>query len=235
MILILDCDNTLYPASSGIMEINDKRINLFVEKYLGLSEREANKLRTKYLKKYGTTLKGLIVHHGVDADEYLDFVHDYPVERLIGRNDKLASFLSSLDIPVVILTSSNRAHAERVANAVGILPYVDEIYDLKRVAYRGKPDPYAYKLVLAEMKAERAVFVDDRLLNFAPAKEFCMITVLVNEGENTGKRNPFAGRAVFREEAIRLAKQKPRLDDFEIRYVEELATIWSDVRERAAQ
>ncbi len=229
MILILDCDNTLYASSKGIMAKNDERINLFIKERFSLSDRETNELRISYLKSYGTTLRGLMENFRVDPDEYLEFVHAYSLDGILERNERLLSFLSRLGIPIIILTSANKAHAEKVARLTGILEFVDDIYDLKRVDYRGKPDIHAYEVVKADFPEEDAVFVDDRLLNFPPAKELGMVTVLVNEHSKPAGEAELAGTRVFRQEARRLNRIKSRIVDFEIEAIEVLDSIWDEI------
>lgn len=235
MLLVLDCDNTLYPASKGIMAINDRRINLFIREHFGLSEEETTRLRLSYLATYGTTLRGLMENFGVNPDEYLDFVHDYSLEGILERNERLSKFLEGISTPAIILTSANRKHAERVADVLGILPYIDDIYDLKRTAYRGKPDAYAYEVVVNDFPNERIIFVDDRLLNFPPAKKYQMLTVLVNENNQPNPEGELVTAAVFAKEAEALKKQKEKLVDFEIRLAEELADIWHLILEKINQ
>ena len=43
---------------------------------------EVDILRRNYFEQYGTTLRGLQIHHQVDTDEYLAYVHDLPLEKL---------------------------------------------------------------------------------------------------------------------------------------------------------
>ncbi len=231
MILTLDCDNTLYPASKGIMSINDERINLYIKQKFGLSDKETNQLRVNYLKQYGTTLRGLMENFGVDPEEYLGFVHNYNLQEILTQNVTLANFLSTVDVPVIGFSSANRAHVENVAKNLGILQFIDDIYDLKRVDYCGKPDLHAYQTLMQDFLGEEFIFVDDRILNFPPARECGMITVYVNETDDTYGENEYSGLKVFREEAMRLASKKNELVDFEIRYIEELASIWEKVKE----
>jgi putative hydrolase of the HAD superfamily len=62
--MLFDLDNTLYPASSGVMQSIDQRIGEYVQQRLGLPEVEAAKIRHYYYTTYGTTLRGLQQHHG---------------------------------------------------------------------------------------------------------------------------------------------------------------------------
>jgi len=229
MILLLDCDNTLYPASSGIMELSDRRMNRFIQQKFGLDLEETQRLRVDYLRRYGTTLKGLMLHHAVDPDEYLSFVHGYSLDGVVEPNPRLASFLRRAGIPRVVFTSANREHVEHVAQALGIADCIDAIYDLASVDYEGKPADGAYARVMADYPGERAVFVDDRLLNFPVARRAKMITVLIEEMPVGERLDAYAALTVFREEAKLLQEQRPELVDFTLRRVEELDGIWGEI------
>ena len=53
-----------------------------MEQRMGMSPELVTRLRPEYYQKYGTSLRGLQLHYKVDAEDYLDFVHDVPLERL---------------------------------------------------------------------------------------------------------------------------------------------------------
>jgi putative hydrolase of the HAD superfamily len=55
--ILFDLDNTLYPASSGVMQQLDRRIGEYVQERLGLSSDEATALKRHYYATYGTTLR----------------------------------------------------------------------------------------------------------------------------------------------------------------------------------
>ena len=53
---------------------------------LNVSIEEAKKIQKNYFHEYNTTLNGMIKNHEIDAQEFLDFVHDIDLEFL--KNDK---------------------------------------------------------------------------------------------------------------------------------------------------
>jgi putative hydrolase of the HAD superfamily len=233
VILILDCDNTLYPASTNLMSLNDAGIMGYITDVLGVPRHEANGLRLEYLRKYGTTIAGLIAERNVDPDEFMEHVHSYDVDSLVKPNPRLREFLLELNIPRIVLTAANRVHAEKVAQAVGVLDCIDAIYDLKAVDYIGKPHPHAYEKVLGDFPNERAVFVDDRMLNFPPAHELGMINVWVDEGYRPPQSDITPALSVFHDEMRTLAAKAGEFVDFTISRVEELANVWPRVVEKA--
>ena len=43
---------------------------------LNVDEAEAESIQKTFYKEHGTTLRGLMLNHDVDPDEFLEFVHD---------------------------------------------------------------------------------------------------------------------------------------------------------------
>jgi putative hydrolase of the HAD superfamily len=233
MILILDCDNTLYPASTNMMALNDAGIARYLTETMGLEKDEAERVRLGFLRKYGTTLAGLIAEHNVNADEFMALVHNYDVSPFVKPNPKLKSFLCTMNIPRVVLTSANEDHALRVADALGVRGCLDRIYDLKAVDYLGKPHPHAYEKILDDYPGERAVFVDDRMLNFPAAHKLGMVNVWVDEGYKPKHGSITPALSVFTDEARELASQASEIVDFTIKHIGELADIWPEVVAKA--
>jgi putative hydrolase of the HAD superfamily len=234
VILILDCDNTLYPASANVMEVNDVRIQRYIREVMGFPPEVAEEKRLGYLREYGTTLGGLMAEEQVDPEEFLAYVHNYELDGRVAPNPALAAFLAGLEIPRVILTSACASHAQKVMAALGVGACIDRIYDLKAVDYRGKPNPHAYQRVLRDYPGEKAVFVDDRMLNLPPAKDLGIINVWVNEGWLPARGEVTPALSVFYEEAKRLQERAGEFADFTIQRVEQLADLWPQVQAKAA-
>lgn len=233
MILILDCDNTLYPASTNMMSQNDAGIARYLTERMGLPPHEAERLRLEYLRKYGTTLAGLIAERNVDPDDFMSFVHSYDVRPFLKPNPGLREFLGGVHAKCVVLTSANEDHTVRVAEALGVRECLNRIYDLKAVDYLGKPHPHAYEKVLADYPGERAVFVDDRMLNFPPAHKLGITNVWVDEGFTPAQGSLTPALSVFTDEARTLASKASEIVDFTIKRIEELEGIWPEVTAKA--
>lgn len=95
--LFFDLDDTLYPSNSGLWDAIRDRMNEFMYERVGLSRGEIPILRRFYFETYGTTLQGLQIHYNVDADEYLAYVHDLPLEQYIRPDPELQLMLISLN------------------------------------------------------------------------------------------------------------------------------------------
>ena len=168
------------------MEVVSKRIHAYMATRLGMSPEQINELRPRYWKQYGTTMRGLLVEHGIDPDDYLYYVHDFAVSELVARNDELGQALQDLPWRKVVFTNSSRAHSRRALAALGIEEHFERVIDIRETGYIGKPDERAYRYVLAvlETQPEGCVLIDDSPANLLPAKALGMTTVLVGQEDD---------------------------------------------------
>ena len=181
-VVVFDLDETLYPRDSGIMQAIGKRITLYIEQIFNLPTNRAMTLRSEYFQRHGTTLRGLQVNHDVDADVYMEFVHDVPVEESVGYDLRLDQALEQIDAEKVVFTNASREHAERVLNARGIRHHFSRIIDVRDMEWVSKPAPSAYSrlLELLGTPGERTMLVEDNVRNLRPAAELGIVTVLVD-------------------------------------------------------
>ncbi|MEJ2211865.1 MAG: pyrimidine 5'-nucleotidase [Anaerolineae bacterium] len=179
--ILFDLDDTLYPRSAGVMIKIRERILAYMRSRLELSAEEADELRRRYLHEYGTTMRGLQIHHHIEADDYLDFVHDVPLHDYIRPNPALDRALASLPQQKVVFTNASREHALRVLDVLGVTHHFDRIVDVRDVGFESKPRPAAYRRVceMLDLRPEECVLVEDNVRNLRPAKELGMTTVLV--------------------------------------------------------
>jgi putative hydrolase of the HAD superfamily len=80
--LFIDLDGTLYSNSTGLWDAIRVRMTQYMLERLNLPKENVSNLRRQYFERYGTTLRGLQIHHGVDANDYLAFVHNLPLENI---------------------------------------------------------------------------------------------------------------------------------------------------------
>ncbi|MCL5611614.1 MAG: pyrimidine 5'-nucleotidase, partial [Chloroflexi bacterium] len=69
--IFFDLDDTLYPASSGLWQTLKKRMSTYMHERMGIPESEIGRLREKYFREYGTTLRGLQANHKIDEQDFL--------------------------------------------------------------------------------------------------------------------------------------------------------------------
>jgi putative hydrolase of the HAD superfamily len=171
--LLVDLDDTLYPASSGLREEIVRRMNEFVARFLETDAENAAKIRHDLSRRYGTTLSGLIQQFRyTHAEEYLAYTHPVEVEQFLHRDPELRPALERVRLPMSILTNSPMEHAERILRFLGILDLFGRIYDIRFNDLQGKPHTSVYTRVLhdLDLEAPEVLFIDNRvdyLLGFA--------------------------------------------------------------------
>jgi putative hydrolase of the HAD superfamily len=180
---LFDLDNTIYPKSCGLMGEIGKRMNRYMVERLGIDAEEVSQKRVAFLKTWGTTLNALRRHYSVDPDEFLDFVHDIPLERFLQKDPELDRMLGRLELKKIIFTNADARHARRVLSRTGILGHFETIVDIHMLDFVNKPDRRAYLKALAFIGArpEECILIEDSPANIHTAKELGMITVMMGD------------------------------------------------------
>ena len=186
--VLFDLDNTIYPASSGLLKGVDVRINEYMRGTLGLDEQAAYDLRKQYYAEFGTTLRGLQEHHEVDPEHYLEYVHDVAVESFLASDAELDHLLSELRAHKAIFTNSPANYARRVLQVLGIERHFTHVFDVRFSGFQPKPDPLVYQSVLAtlEIDGAQAILVEDTARNLPPARALGMTTILIGDADELG-------------------------------------------------
>jgi pyrimidine 5'-nucleotidase len=180
--LFVDLDDTLYPNDNGLWGAIRERMAQFMENRLGFSPEEIPEIRRTYFETYGTTLKGLQINYQVDADEYLSYVHDLPLEKYIAPDEKIRPLLTSLPQRKWIFTNADINHARRVLSILDIDDCFAGIIDIHALRFFCKPDLQAYHNALSvagENNPIHCVMFDDAPRNLVPAKQLGMTTIQV--------------------------------------------------------
>lgn len=205
-IVLFDLDETLYPAQAGMFREVGDRIHAYIRRHLGLSLEEARALRRRYYQRYGTTLRGLQLHHQIDTEEYLAFVHDFDVAAYVHPNPRLDAALSRLKAEKVLFTNATEEYGRRVLRTLGVEHHFKQVYDIRAIQFYCKPDPRGFDLVLQALPArgDECLLIDDNPLNLRTGKDLGMRTILVGEKTEDGGADAVAEDIV---QAIALACQ----------------------------
>lgn len=181
--ILFDLDNTLYPPERELFSLIDVRINRYMCDVAGIDPAEVDGLRRRYWHDYGVTLQGLIRHHDVSPEDYLEYVHDIDVASRLEPDSRLRRELASLPMHRAVFTNGSRGHAERVLKSLQVDDLFAEIYDIRVANYLPKPDPAPYLKVLDHLGAagSACIMVEDTVANLKTAKELGMATVLVGK------------------------------------------------------
>ncbi len=205
-VLLLDYDHTLYPHTLNTLVELDRRITLFIQTRLGISEEQADRMRIALSQSYGTTLRGLQLLHRVDPHEYCEFIEEVSHDFLPPPNPRLCEWLQKVSLPLYLFTNGRRQWAERGFRTLGLgglslsgsprsgsLARVENLeacglfldyFDIAFLEWIGKPHDTAYARVeqnLAKIHGSQAriIFADDRVDNLLAAKARNWTTIWV--------------------------------------------------------
>lgn len=195
---IFDLDNTLYPPSAKLFDLIDARMGGFIMRLLKVDAVEARRVQKQYFHDHGTTMAGLMRHHGVDPETFLVDVHDIALDRL-AVDARLRAGLERLPGRRLIFTNADADYSARVLEARGIADLFDGICDIRVTRYTPKPDPEAYRAMVAHFGIDpaKSLFVEDMARNLTPAKALGMTTVWLDNGSESGHRDHLPDRVDF--------------------------------------
>ncbi len=178
---VFDLDNTLYPADTGLFAEVDRRIEAFMALRLGIPEDRIAALRAGYKARYGSTLGGLMAHHGVEPREFLAFVHDVPLDGFLGPDPDLGRALDRLEGPKVVFTNGSAEHARAILERLGVGDRFLEVFDIAFADYTPKPRPHGYRKLLRALgrPGPGCWLVDDLVENLDTGHSLGMNTVRV--------------------------------------------------------
>lgn len=184
--LLLDLDNTIYPASSGVAAELSRLINLYTARHLGVSEEEALVQRRGKFHEYGTTMKWLQQEHGLkDYEDFFKKVHPPRIEDFLTPDPRVAETLKAITLPMAIFTNAPEEHARRVTDFYGITEMFARFFDIRYHQLKGKPHRECYQRVLnaLDWQPETTLLVDDQTLYLAGFREMGGQTLLIREAE----------------------------------------------------
>jgi putative hydrolase of the HAD superfamily len=180
---VFDLDNTLYPASCKLFAQVEVRIRDYVAGFLGLGADEAYRLQKVYFREHGTTLQGMMRHHGMDPGPFLAYVHDIDLSP-VRPDPALDEALGRLAGRKIVFTNGSAEHALKVLERVGVARHFEAVFDIAAAGYVPKPEPRVYDAFVRRLGLDprATVMVEDIARNLVPAAEIGMTTVWVRGG-----------------------------------------------------
>ena len=177
---IFDLDNTLYPAHCELFTQVEKNMTQYVMEQLKLERDDAFSLQKKYFRNHGTTMNGLMIHHDIDPNHYLDYVHQIDLSG-VPKNPILDEMLAKLPGKKLIFTNGSTGHANNITRHLGIDHHFEGVFDIVDSQFIPKPDPSVYAALIKQfnIRPDKAVMVEDMAKNLLPAAEMGMTTVWV--------------------------------------------------------
>jgi len=181
---LFDLDNTLYSGDTKVFDQVDKKMSFFISKKLNVSIEEAKKIQKNYFHEYNTTLNGMIKNHKINAEEFLEFVHDVDLN-FLKKDLDLQNELTNLIGKKYIFTNGSKAHASNVTKRIGIENLFDGVFDIVDSDFIPKPSIEPYKKIIQKygIDPEYCIFIEDIARNLKPAYELGMKTVWIKNDE----------------------------------------------------
>jgi putative hydrolase of the HAD superfamily len=188
---IFDLDNTLHDATAAIFPSMHLQINEFLKRQFHLDDEGANRMRSEFWLRYGTTLNGLMRHYGMDPKRFLAETHVFPeLADIVVHENALKHALERLGGLKLVFSNAPRQYVRGVLDAIGLARYFDGVYSIEDARYRGKPALHGFHFLLRKhnLDPHRCAFVDDILENLRTAHRLGMSTVWVSR---SARRIPF--------------------------------------------
>ena len=188
---VFDLDNTLYPASSSLFPQIHKRMGLYIAQALKVDAATADALQRKYYREHGTTLRGLMLTHQIEPDEFLAYVHEIDCT-VLPPAPRLDAALARIPGRKLVFTNGSLRHAENVLNQLGLSHHFHGMFDIKAADYIPKPAIETYRRMIGQFgfDPERAVMFEDLAHNLEAASELGMTTVWVKEEGHSFAEGP---------------------------------------------
>lgn len=181
---LFDLDNTLYSGDTKVFDQVDKKMSFFISKKLNVNLEEAKKIQKNYFQEYHTTLNGMIKNHNIDAEEFLQYVHDVDLN-FLKKDLNLQNELTKLMGKKYIFTNGSKAHASNVTKRIGIENLFDGVFDIIDSDFIPKPSIEPYKKIIQKygIEPDYCIFIEDIARNLKPAHELGMKTVWIKNDE----------------------------------------------------
>ena len=167
-------------------------------------------------------MNGLIVERGINAADYLTYVHDIPVEEFLGLNPALEAMLSALPLRRAVYTNANTEYSWRVLRALGVADHFERVIGIEDVGLRNKFHREAYEqaLTLLGVRGPECIMVEDTVRNLRPAKALGLTTVLVDvDGSATRQSVRLSAHAAGSPKSERSRRRLAEMSDESVDFV----------------
>lgn len=178
-----DLDNTLHDAQAHIFPSMSAQINQYMMRRFNIDEAGANEMRRGFWEKYGTTMNGLVRHHGTSPAEFLRATHQFPeLADMVVHENAVRHALARLPGRKILYSNAPRHYVDEVVRTLGVARYFDAVYSIENTRYLGKPSLPGFRMLLRKhhLDPARCALVDDMLENLRTAKRLGMATVWVS-------------------------------------------------------
>lgn len=205
---VFDLDNTLYnPVRADLMPQMHLRMQEFIMAEFGVDAGEADRRRQFYFERYGTTLRGLMEHHGMSPERFLPYCHQLDLSGIV-HDVALDAALTALPGRKVVYTNATQDHAAAVMDRLGVARHFDGVFDIADAGYHPKPALSSYDAFMRRhgIDPTRASMFEDTAKNLKPAHDLGMRTIWL--------KNPRPGAQPEPEDAGHIHHVADELSDF---------------------
>ena len=193
--LLLDLDGVCYGKHNNyslekVFGQVSKRMTMFISEKLKINSEKARELQTNYFYKYNTSLNGLMIHHNIPPEEFLEYVHTIDLSFM--KEDKiLRNELEKLDMEKFIFTNGSAKHAENILTHLGVFDLFgrDKVFDIKDAGYVPKPEAKTFDLMVKKfgINPKETIYIEDIAKNLSIGYERGCTTVWLINDEHFGK------------------------------------------------
>lgn len=157
-----------------------ERMTAYVMREFNLPYEAARAMQKSYLAEHGTTLSGLMKHHGTDPYHFLDEVHDVSLDGM-APDFELNALIAALPGQKIVFTNGDKKHAHRLLDHLQMRDLFAGVFHLEDADFIPKPHISTFDRMMQRfgVAPERAIFFEDSPRNLRPAHDLGMITVLV--------------------------------------------------------
>ena len=187
---IFDCDGVLYKDLEKVFGQVSKKMTEYIAKKLNLDLKKAKELQTNYFHKYNTSLNGLMIHHKINPDEFLKYVHDINLD-FLEKDLLLRKELLKLEAKKIVFTNGSNDHVANITKHLGIDDLFDGVFDIVDCNFIPKPAIESYEKLSKKfnINPNETLFIEDIAKNLEPAKKLGMKTVWLINNEYWGKKD----------------------------------------------
>ena len=186
--ILFDCDGVLYQDIEAVFGQVSKKMTEYISNKLDIALVKAKELQTNYFHKYNTSLNGLMIHHNIQPEEFLNYVHDIDLS-FMNKDQVLRNELEKLNTKKFVFTNGSKEHVKNITEHLGIDDLFDGIFDIVDAEFHPKPEAKAFDLMIKKfnINPKETIYIEDIAKNLSIAKERGSTTVWLINDEYWGK------------------------------------------------
>jgi len=210
--ILFDLDGVLYSDLEAVFGQVSKRMTQYISNKLNLNLKKAKELQTNYFHKYNTSLNGLMIHHNIEPEDFLKYVHDIDLS-FMSKDTILRNELQNLNLKKFIFTNGSKNHANNITTHLGINDLFDGLFDIVDSEFSPKPTAKAFDLMVKKFKInpKETLYIEDIAKNLSIGKERGAITAWLINDEYWGKKESDKDFIDFKVENLSLFLKEIRL------------------------